>query len=131
MAESPHPSAKEVAADFLAEYIQLTNSHRFDRLAPLIAENAVFWFSSGSYRGLSAIRAAFERTWGLIQDEVYAVEDVEWLAVDESTAACLYTFRWHGIIDGTPREGSGRGTTILRRHNDHWRVVHEHLSAHP
>lgn len=80
MTESPHPSAKEAAADFLAEYIRLTNTHQFDKLAPLIAEDAIFWFSSGSYRGLSAIRAAFERTWGLIQDEVYAVEDVEWLA---------------------------------------------------
>lgn len=121
----------ESAADFLAEYIRRTNTHRFDEVAPLISEDAVFWFSSGTHRGSAAIRAAFEKTWAMIQDEDYAIENVEWIAADESTAVCLYTFRWRGNIDGVAREGSGRGTTILRKDGDRWYVVHEHLNAHP
>lgn len=116
---------------FLAEYIRATNTHRFDEVAPLVDEAAVFWFTSGTYRGLAAIRAAFERTWAMIQEEVYVIEDVEWLAADESSAACLYTYRWRGCIDGVVREGSGRGTTVWRRDGRQWRVVHEHLSAWP
>lgn len=116
---------------FLAEYVRRTNTHRFDEVATLIDEEAVFWFSSGSHRGLAAIRAAFERTWAIIQNEVYSVQDVEWLTVDDTSAVCLYTFHWRGDIDGEAREGIGRGTTVLRRVNDRWRIVHEHLSARP
>lgn len=115
----------------LSEYIRATNTHQFDEVAPLIDEEAVFWFTSGSYRGLVAIRAAFERAWAMIQDEVYALEEVEWLAADDSSATCIYTYRWRGRIDGVEREGSGRGTTVWRRQGQQWRVVHEHLSAWP
>lgn len=117
--------------EFLRDYIWRTNTHQFDEVAPAIAEDATFWFSSGSFHGLDAIRAAFERTWGVIQDEEYGIEDVEWLVVAESSAACLYTFRWRGNIDGAAREGSGRGTTVLRKDNGRWLVVHEHLSPRP
>jgi len=116
---------------FLAEYIQRTNTHRFDEVAPLVDEDALFWFSSGSYRGLAVIRAAFEKTWATIQNEVYAVEDVEWLEMDEASEACVYNFRWRGDIDGVAREGSGRGTSVLRKAGHEWRVIHEHLSARP
>jgi ketosteroid isomerase-like protein len=117
--------------EFLRDYIRATNTHRFDAVAPLIAEDAIFWFTSGSFRGPEAIRAAFEKTWRMIQDEEYTVEDVHWLAIDESSAACLYTFHWRGLIDGIAREGSGRGTTVLKKTNGNWSIVHEHLSAWP
>lgn len=116
---------------FLAEYVRRTNTHRFDEVAPLVDEEAVFWFTSGSWRGLAAIRAAFERTWAMILDEVYTVEDVEWLTVDDASATCIYTYHWRGMIDGVSREGSGRGTNILRKDGGQWRIVHEHLSARP
>lgn len=122
---------KQPVESFLADYIRATNTHRFDEVAPLIDEDAVFWFSSGSYRGLAAIRAAFERTWGMIQNEVYAVEDVEWLVQGDAGAVCLYTFRWRGDIDGVAREGSGRGTNVLRHTGAQWQVIHEHLSPWP
>lgn len=31
--------------DFLREYEQRTNTHCFEDVAPLIAENAIFWFN--------------------------------------------------------------------------------------
>ncbi len=124
-------TANQSVEAFLRDYIRRTNTHQFDEVAPLIAEDATFWFSSGSFRGLDAIRAAFERTWGMIQDEEYGIEDVAWLVVTESSAACLYTFRWRGNIDGVASEGSGRGTAVLRQDNGRWLVVHEHLSAWP
>lgn len=109
--------------DFLNEYIRRTNLHQFDAVAPLIDDDAVYWFSSGSYRGLNAIQTAFERTWATIQNEQYAIEDLEWLMVDDLIATCIYTYRWKGSIDGVAREGTGRGTNVLRKDNEQWRIL--------
>jgi ketosteroid isomerase-like protein len=117
--------------DFLSEYIRRTNSHQFDTVAPLIDEGAVYWFSNGSYRGINAIRNAFEQTWSTIQNEQYAIEDLEWLTIDNLTATCIYTYRWRGSIAGVMREGVGRGTNVLRKDGKQWRIVHEHLSPRP
>ena len=97
--------------NFMEEYSRRTNTHRFDEVAALIAEDAVFWFSDGSYRGLASIRDAFERTWQAIQDEFYAIDDVEWLVVSDQSAVCIYSFHWRGIVKGVPRNGAGRGTS--------------------
>jgi len=116
---------------FLAEYARRTNTHKFVVVAPLIAADAVYWFSDGSHRGLDSIRLAFERTWSIIQDEHYAIDDVEWLIVEGRSATCIYTFRWRGRIDGAIRTGSGRGTSVVRKVDERWQVVHEHLSPWP
>lgn len=126
-----HPKMKITPDEFLADYIHQANTHSFDAVAPRIDEAAVFWFSSGSHRGLDEIRAAFERTWSIIHNEQYWLEDVEWLTLDAASATCIYTFHWQGSIDGVSREGNGRGTTIVANDGQRWRVVHEHLSAHP
>lgn len=128
---SIEPIMNDDLNDFLSEYIRRTNSHQFDAIAPLIDDHAIYWFSSGSYRGLNAIQNAFERTWSIIQNEHYALEDLEWLTIDDLTATCIYTYRWRGSIDGATREGVGRGTNIMRKDSQKWRIVHEHLSPRP
>ena len=115
----------------MGEYALRTNTHQFSAVAELIAEDAVYWFNDGSFVGLDAIRKAFESTWAYIRDESYSVEDVQWLGVDESVAACTYAFRWQGLVDGKMVRGSGRGTNVLQKRDGRWLVVHEHLSPHP
>jgi ketosteroid isomerase-like protein len=117
--------------EFMREYERCTNTHQFQQVEPLIAENAIFWFNDGSYRGRSAIRQAFEQTWDYIQSERYSIENVQWLVNDHSAAVCVYTFHWQGIVDGRQREGTGRGTSVLKRVGDRWQVIHEHLSPLP
>jgi ketosteroid isomerase-like protein len=117
--------------DFMRAYATQTNTHDFDRVAPLIAPAAVYFFSDGTYTGEDELRAAFERTWTTIRDEDYRIEDVRWLARDERVAVCVYRFRWRGLVDGQPREGVGRGTSVLARSDAGWRVAHEHLSPMP
>lgn len=80
------------------------NDHDFDALADLIATDASFWFSEGSFTG-PAIRAAFERTWARIADERYWLEDLLWIAGDARAAACTYTFHWRGTVEGHPTQG--------------------------
>lgn len=119
------------AREALERYGVELNRHDFDRLVPLLAPDCVFWFSSGTHRGLDQARRAFERTWARIQEEVYALADVQWIAESDQVAVCVYTFHWAGRIDGERREGRGRGTTCLRRDAGGWRIVHEHLSPFP
>lgn len=117
--------------DFLRLYEQETNTHRFERLAPLIADNAVYWFSDGSFHGKAAIKAAIEKTWQTIQDEDYTLENIQWLVNTENVAVCIYQFRWQGKVEGQIRQGAGRGTSVLEKFNGNWQVVHEHLNSLP
>jgi ketosteroid isomerase-like protein len=122
----------EIAAEltaFMTGYEQATNSHDIDRVVPMIAEDATYWFSDGSHRGLAEIKVAIERTFATIQDEVYAITDLEWVTLSAGHAACRYRFSWTGLIDGQPRSGHGRGTNVIVRRDGQWRMAHEHLST--
>ncbi|GAA2757253.1 DUF4440 domain-containing protein [Actinopolymorpha rutila] len=93
--------------DFVRTYEQATNSHDIAQLTPLIAPEAVCWFSDGSHCGRDAILTAIAETFATIRDETYEISDLEWIAVSGSHAVCRYTFRWVGTINGQPRTGSG------------------------
>lgn len=110
-------------------YEQANNSHLFTNVKPFIAENATYWFTDGSFTGIDEIQAAVEATFDKIQDEDYRIEDLKWVIEEDSTAACTYKFIWSGIIDGIAKQGSGRGTNVLKKQNDGWRIIHEHLST--
>ena len=112
-------------------YGEAINEHRFEVLLPVLSADVVFWFSSGSFCGIDAARQAFERTWLRISDETYWLEELSWVSQGDSSASCIYQFHWQGLVNGKPSEGRGRGTSVLRREDDGWEIVHEHLSAEP
>ena len=60
-------------------YEKAVNSGNFDKVAPLLSYEAVFWFSDGSYSGIENIRTAFEKTLNMIMDEEYSIRDLKWL----------------------------------------------------
>ncbi|KAJ4178494.1 hypothetical protein NW767_014847 [Fusarium falciforme] len=113
---------------FIEAYELANNSHDISRVMPFIAEDATYWFSDGSYRGIAEIRAAIEKTFLKIVDEVYKVRDLEWPVVTTEVAVCRYRFAWTGIVGGEARSGLGRGTTIIVRRGTGWMMLHEHLS---
>jgi len=113
---------------FMYQYEQATNRHNFDDLAPLIADDATYWFTEGSYHGIDAIKVAIERTFAAILDEVYQLEELEWITIADDQAVCRYHFRWTGIVDGKPTAGQGRGTNVVTKRNGVWTMLHEHLS---
>lgn len=117
--------------DILKLYETRINLHQFDQIAPLLSNDAVFWFSDGSHTGIDKIKGAFERTWQEIQNEVYWLEELNWIAAGDNAASCIYRFHWKGIIDGQLQEGYGRGTTVMRKVAGQWKIVHEHLSSLP
>jgi len=120
--------AAELTA-FVAGYEQANNSHDIDRVVPMIAEDATYWFSDGSYQGLEEIRGAIERTFQAIGDEVYQITDLEWVVLSAEHAVCRYRFWWTGVIDGQPSSGRGRGTNVVVKRPGGWKMQHEHLSS--
>jgi uncharacterized protein (TIGR02246 family) len=117
------------ARDVLAAYADRINLQDVDQLASLIAPDATFWFTSGTHIGIAAIRAAFEATWQMMgKDEHYWLDQHDWIAEGDSAAACTYRFNWTATLNGEAMSGSGRGTSVLKRVDDRWWIVHEHLS---
>jgi Asp-tRNA(Asn)/Glu-tRNA(Gln) amidotransferase A subunit family amidase len=112
---------------FMQAYEKANNSHVWANVAPMIAPDATYWFTDGSYAGIDEIREAVEKTFEKLKDEVYTISDINWPVVTEEVAVCTYRFSWQATIDGTQQSGSGRGTNVLK-HNDSWQIVHEHLS---
>ncbi|MFI6943656.1 YybH family protein [Streptomyces sp. NPDC050418] len=122
------PTERELTA-FMRSYEAANNSHDITRVLPFLAEHATYWFSDGSHQGIDAVRAAIERTFATIQDEVYEVRELEWPVVADDVAVCRYRFAWSGRVDGERRSGEGRGTNVIARQSGAWRIVHEHLSS--
>lgn len=117
------------ALDFLREYERRTNIHDVEELAPLIAEDATYWFSDGSHTGRDAILSAIGETFETIRDETYSITDITLVAAETDLAVFRYTFRWSGLVDGALRSGHGRGTNVVVRRDGRWLMLHEHLSA--
>lgn len=113
---------------YLEAFIQANNGRSFDALAPFIADDAVFWFNGGIYSGKAEVRSAFEDIWERIQDETYSISDVHWIITKYWEAACSYSFKADGVINGEREVYVGQGTNILKRIDGSWRTVHEHLS---
>ena len=111
----------------LKTYVEKLNTHSWDQIAPHVAEDDVFIFTEGTFIGHGAAKAAFEKTFKLIENEVFSLHDIVWTVVTDDVATCHYEFRWKGLISGQEAEGGGRGTTILRKVDGRWLVAHEHL----
>lgn len=111
-------------------YREKINLHDFSRLEEdVIAPEARFVFGTEVHRGIAEARAAFNRTWSTIPDEVYTMEGAEWLAKDRRTALVSFRYRYRGTMrDGRVIEGGGLGANLFRRTPKGWRLVYEHLS---
>jgi ketosteroid isomerase-like protein len=123
--------AVKTPQEFMMEYQRRTNSHDPNQVAELVAADAIYWFNDGSFVGIKSIKEALRKTWETIQDETYSIDKPHWVAMSETLAACVYTYHWRGIIEGKPAKGTGRGTSVLRKLDGQWKVVHEHLSKIP
>ena len=65
-----------------------------------------------------------------IKEEVYSAKDIKWIAIDDNSATCIYTFHYEGYYNGNFISGSGRATNVfVKTHADEWKLIHEHLSS--
>lgn len=113
--------------DFLQKYESALATQDWAQVEPLMHPDVSVTFSSGTYRGKSAVEPAFKKNFALIKDERYSISDVHWVSKDISYAVCMYNFQWSGLIDGKPASGRGRGTAVLKNENGSWLLLAEHL----
>lgn len=113
---------------FMAEYGRRTNAHDVGRWRELVADDATYWFTDGSFEGIEAIADAVQRTFDEILDEVYTITDIQWVCATVECAVVRYRFHWVGYINGHQHEGRGRGTNAMAKRDGRWQMTHEHLS---
>ena len=112
---------------FLKQYEAALASQSWEQVSPCFAEEAVVLFSEGTFVGKGEIERAFRRTFDLIKDETYSIEDTLWVEVRDTLALCTYTFKWSGHVGGQLRSGQGRGSSLLVLEGTSWKIKHEHL----
>jgi len=120
--------AAELSA-FMKAYEEANNSHDIDRVEPMIAMDATYWFTDGSHQGLPRIAEAIRATFATIEDEAYEIHGLEWVVLAPEHAVCRYRFSWRGTVGGEPRSGHGRGTNVILKQDGRWQISHEHLST--
>ena len=114
--------------DLIRAYESALATQSWANVEPLLHPGVCVTFSDGRhFRGRDAVRAAFEANFAAIQDERYELADLHWVARGPDFAACTYRFVWSGLIGGRPAQGSGRGTSVLKREDGAWLVLAEQL----
>ncbi|NEA34332.1 nuclear transport factor 2 family protein [Streptomyces sp. SID13031] len=66
------------------------------RWRELVADDATYWFTDGSFEGVEAIAAAVQRTFDEIVDEVCTISDLHWVCTTPDCAVVRYQFHWAG-----------------------------------
>ena len=118
--------------DFIQAYEQALRTQDWKQVEPLVHSDVCVTFSNGSvHKGKDEVGRAFTRNFSLITDEVYSISNVHWVHKDNNTAVYLFDFHWTGIINDRQASGSGRGTSILVKENEQWKLLVEHLGPMP
>lgn len=122
---------QEEVNEALNNYIEATNTHNFDEVRKCIDDNAIYWFSNKSCTTTETISAFFVNAWNTIKEEIYAANHVNWIALSEEAATCIYEYSWKGYLNNELKSGGGRATNVFVKKNGKWLLVHEHLSPFP
>lgn len=118
--------------EFIHAYEKALAAQDWNQVEPLVHENACVTFSNGSvHKGRPEVKAAFEKNFSSIKDEIYSIDNVHWVMKADMTAVYLFDFHWSGMINGKPARGSGRGTSVLINEMGTWRLLVEHLGPKP
>lgn len=118
--------------DFIRAYEQALGTQDWIEVEPLVHRDACVTFSSGVvHKGVTQVKAAFEKNFSSIKDEKYSISNVHWVMKNDATAVYLFDFHWSGMINGKPASGAGRGTSVIVRDGSKWKLLVEHLGPKP
>ena len=116
--------------DLMREYQEALAIQKWSNIEPLLHDTICVTFSTGTFKGKHEVQKVFEHNFAIIEEEEYSISNLHWIHLGEESAVCLYTFQWQGLIDGRPRSGGGRGTSVLVSEADRWKILTEHLGPH-
>ena len=113
---------------FPAAYEAALRSQRWERVAPLMHDEACVTFSTGAvHRGKAAVQRAFEANFAAIENEDYRISELVWRDRTADRASYTFRFAWSGRIAGQPASGAGTGTATLIRTESGWLLLAERL----
>ncbi len=119
----------QTPGDFMIAYERVMNARDLVAASRMIDGNAIYLFSNETvHRGRKAVLQAIANNFDSIQGETFSFANLTWFIETDEVAACIYDFSWSGLIEGKPVSGSGRGTSVLKRSGETWKVIQEHLS---
>jgi ketosteroid isomerase-like protein len=114
--------------EFVGIYERALATQQWASVELLIHENACVTFSNGTvHKGKAAVRTAFEQNFSAITDETYRISNVYWILRTQDVGVYLFDFKWTGRIGGRDAAGGGRGTSVVVRDGDDWKLLAEHL----
>jgi ketosteroid isomerase-like protein len=130
---APASAQKEpmTPALFVAAYENALASQNWDIVAPLIHDDCVATFTSGTYRGKREVEGIFRRNFASIKGEHYSISNVHWVKQSEGFAAFTFDYQWSGVIGGKSASGGGRGTSVIVTSGSGWQLISEHLGPPP
>lgn len=113
---------------FIQNYKSALASKNWNLVHPLIHTNVCITFSNGEvHKGIDAVKKAFTTNFTLIENDTYAMSNIEWIMKETNYAIFVFNFAWSGQIKGQQASGSGRGTICLVFENGTWLLLVEHL----
>lgn len=113
---------------FPAAYEAALRSQRWERVAPLMHDEACITFSTGAvHRGKAAVQRAFEANFAAIENEDYRISELVWRERGEDRATYTFRFAWSGRIAGQPAAGAGTGSITLVLTPMGWKLLAETL----
>lgn len=113
--------------DLMQHYGQALDSQAWAAVEPLVHENISVTFSTGTFRGIAAVKEAFVHNFSVTKNEQYEISDLHWVHIGDDFAVCQFRFHWQGEIKGKLASGSGRGTSTLIKQDQTWLLLSEHL----
>ena len=113
--------------DFIKKYEQAISTQEWGNVDELIHPDCVVTFTNGTYKGKPEVEKIFRKNFALIKDEKYSISNIHFVTEKTDYAVFIFNYHWSGIINGEPAEGSGRGTSVIIKSNDHWQLISEHL----
>ncbi len=111
----------------MKKYERALASQDWGLVEPLLHRDICVTFSNGTYKGLHEVKSVFESNFASIKDEKYAISNLHWAHISNTSAVCLYEFNWKGMINGELCSGGGRGTSVLIFEDEQWQIMTEHL----
>lgn len=113
---------------FPAAYEAALRSQRWERVAPLLHDEACVTFSTGAvHRGKAEVQQAFEHNFAAIENDNFHISELVWRERTAERATYTFRFAWSGRVGGQPAAGAGVGTITLVRRIDGWRLLEETL----
>jgi len=116
---------------FVAAYEDALASQNWEIVAPLIHDDCVATFTSGTYRGKKEVELIFRRNFASIKGEHYSISNVHWVKQGEGFAVFTFDYQWSGVIGGKSASGGGRGTSVIVTSGSGWQLISEHLGPPP